>query len=329
MDPNLTLSHITHNTAVALLHQSIAYPSTTWPSPIGSARPPSQSSAEICLSAATEVATIARHFLAGTRILANHQFAFCLFVCGRMLLAHVAYYQVSLTGVFDVLVDSLREISNRWNGVAAASSSRSKASADRDTNLASKFASRLSEARELGPTTLDIRQAAYLDDDTHGVSGSEKMPKDARNPVTDSEHVGGFAASATTPQTGEMPYPMVWDEGGFPAPQMPASETSPDSISLAFPPLPQSFQAPSALQSRAPSPIVPADGPYQQHSLHVAGPSTLAGQLVPPAESGQTFQDFEDISSYIDGTLLPDRRVSVYSQLASVEKPQYPWHPKP
>lgn len=319
MDPNLTLAHITHNTAVALLHQSIAYPSTSWPSPTGSARLPSQSSAEICLSAATEVATIARHFLAGTRILASHQFAFCLFVCGRMLLAHVAYYQAPLAAVFDVLVDSLREISNRWNGGAAV------AETGRDTNLASKFASRLSEARESGTTTFDIRQAAYSEE-SHDVSGAGEMRMGARNRITGGKNDAGFAVSVTNPPAEEIPNPVVWEDGELPAPQMPASETSPDSISLAFPPLPQSFQAPSALQSQAPSPILTADGAYHHQSFLAGSPGMLTR---PPSRSRQTLQDFEDINSYIDSTFLPDQRISMYSQLGSMEKQQYPWHAKP
>lgn len=325
MDPNLTLAHITHNTAVVLLHQSIAYPSTNWPSPTGSARLPSQSSAEICLAAATEVATIARHFLAGSRFLANHQFAFCLFVCGRMLLAHGAYYQVPLTSVFDVLVDSLREVSNRWSGAAATSDPRAASFAARDTNLAAKFASRLSEARELGPTTFDIRKAAYSDD-SHGLGGADSVDRGAPNHVSD----GGFAVgSGATPPTAQMPNPMVWGDGDLSASQMPASEPSPDSISLAFPPLPQSFQAPSAMQSRAPSPMITAGGTYQQQSFLPVDPGMLAGPAVAPSGGGQAVQAFEDIYSYLDSTFLPDRRISMYSQLNSVEKQQYPWPAKP
>ena len=114
MDPNLTLAHITHNTAVGLLHQGIAYPSPEWQaSPI---RLPSVSSAETCMAAATEVAIIADKYLLDSTSLTNPQFAFCLFISGRMLLAHSLHYNTALPPEFNSLINSLMEISRRWNG---------------------------------------------------------------------------------------------------------------------------------------------------------------------------------------------------------------------
>ena len=130
MDPNLTLAHITHNTAVVLLHQGIAYPTAEWQSlPINL---PSAPSAKTCLSAAVEVSIIVAEFLRNSRCLTSPQFAFCLFICGRMLIVHSLYYTVPLSPCFDELIDSLKEMSNRWNGDQFLAGE----------NLASKFAHR-------------------------------------------------------------------------------------------------------------------------------------------------------------------------------------------
>lgn len=88
MDPNLTLAHITHNTSVILLHQGIAYPSMQWQS--SSIKLPSSSSADTCLSAAIEITTITQQYLIHNTGLTNPQFAFCLFVSGRVLLGSLA-----------------------------------------------------------------------------------------------------------------------------------------------------------------------------------------------------------------------------------------------
>lgn len=150
MDPNLTLAHITHNTAVGLLHQGIAYPSQQWQaSPI---RLPSVSSAETCMAAATEVAIIADKYLLDSTSLTNPQFAFCLFISGRMLLAHAMHYSLPLSPEFNSLTNSLMEISRRWNGPYA-----QPGSGNETENLASKFAARLVQARDQGPHSLDIR----------------------------------------------------------------------------------------------------------------------------------------------------------------------------
>lgn len=306
MDPNLTLAHITHNTAVVLLHQGIAYPPPEWQStPI---RLPTQSSAETCLAAAIEVATIAEHFLNNSGFLANHQFAFCLFVCGRMLLAHSSYLHVPLDSSFDSLVDSLKLISVRWSGRTVSARTGS-----RNIDLASKFASRLSEARDLGPTTFDIRQAAYSEDG-QGASGSGASKRGvARNGVM-STSANNFA----TP-SGDIPATVSWD-GGDTAVHLP-SETTPDSISLAFPPLPQAFQAPSASQTHDHSPMGSVNDFYGfQEAPHTADPLLLT-------EGSRGIQGFEDISSYLGSTFLPDQRISMYSQLGSVGR-QYPWHTK-
>lgn len=83
-DPNLTLAHLTHNTSMILLHQHIAYPPAGWGDIV---KLPSSCSAETCLSAAVETASICqkyfRHTVGG---IVNSQFCFCAFVAARILL---------------------------------------------------------------------------------------------------------------------------------------------------------------------------------------------------------------------------------------------------
>lgn len=95
MDPNLTLAHITHNTSVILLHQGIAYKAMQWQSL--SIKLPSSSSADTCLSAAIEITTITQQYLIHNTGLTNPQFAFCLFVSGRVLLGSSTLPPVILT----------------------------------------------------------------------------------------------------------------------------------------------------------------------------------------------------------------------------------------
>jgi hypothetical protein len=84
MDPNLTLAHMTHNTAVIQLHQAVAYPHPQWQAK--GIRLPSDTSAETCLAAAHEITTIAEQYLSQSFGITNPQFSFCLFIAGRVLL---------------------------------------------------------------------------------------------------------------------------------------------------------------------------------------------------------------------------------------------------
>jgi hypothetical protein len=85
MDPNLTLAHITHNTSMILLHQSIAYPHVKILDKLNSA---SSGSAETCQLAASETANIVQKYLQYTPFvgLVNAQFAFCAFISARVMI---------------------------------------------------------------------------------------------------------------------------------------------------------------------------------------------------------------------------------------------------
>ncbi|KAH7011153.1 fungal-specific transcription factor domain-containing protein [Ilyonectria destructans] len=219
LDPNLVLAHMTHNTAVVLLHQGLAYPSPEWQSvPV---RLPSASSAETCQAAAVEVATIAAQFLHSSGILTSPQFAFCLFVCGRMLLAHAGYYKSLLHSAFDSIVMSLEDIARRWNGNQSPATS----------NLASKFASRLVQAHLHGAKPVDLREEAFSEKQNAGISST--ATDGDLNPM----------GLRSLQGTGSPIDPMLQtrslnEDFSLNGPQI----ESPESITLAFPPLPVSFE---------------------------------------------------------------------------------------
>jgi hypothetical protein len=319
MDPNLTLAHITHNIAVVLLHQGIAYPSAEWQSvlPTIGVRLPSASSAETCLIAATEVVTIVERFLRDNpATLTSPQFAFCLFICGRMLLAHAAYYNISLPREFDVLLDSLWEISKRWK---------------LENNIAAKFASRLLRARQQG-ASLDIRQAVFSDDQATITDRSPELHRNSAETARQSRGMPGL-------RNDQPPLDFVQRNQSLPGPSYqqgtrsdyqdhssqsggqridlpgrfnsscnsnnnnmhPIDEESPDSISFAFPPLPLAFQAgqiASATQTALQSPAMqPAPYPVQDF-----------GNGMVPMDADA----FQDLNLFMEYTFPPDERVSMY-----------------
>ncbi|KAI8307066.1 Citrinin biosynthesis transcriptional activator ctnR [Colletotrichum sp. SAR11_59] len=295
MDPNLSLAHVTHNTAVVLLHQGIAYPLPEWQST--RIRLPSASSSETCLAAATEVAIIAEKFLQDSQHVVSPQFAFCLFICGRMFLAHSLYYSVTLPGGFDSLVGSLRTIAKRWNGPGDASE-----------NLASKFAGRLVQARQQGHGMLDIRQAVYSDD-RHETS-SPLSGNNVRTP-------GAVRLGAGRPNNGFSPKPDGAYVGGFGASGVDFDqEASPDSISMAFPPLPLAFHAqnpsrgPTAMPSPVPANLQPHLGAYDHYDMGVSNVHNGGPNMV---------GEFEDLNAYLDYSFLPNQRVSMFSGAAEKE----------
>lgn len=317
LDPNLTLAHITHNTAVGLLHQGIAYPSPEWQ--IGPIRLPLVSSAETCLAAATEVAIIAEKYLVDSKSPTNAQFAFCLFISGRMLLAHTLHYNIVLPGEFDSLIHSLMEISRRWNGPHVEPGSKGA------VNLASKFATRLIQARDQGPQSLDIRQSAYSEEQcqehnhmspkqqntsqTSFVSGPGHLYQHPKQILSHSE---SYIRTVGPPMNEDS---IVVDQ-----------EASPESISLAFPPLPSAFQPHnvSATQTVMPSPIPTHDqashqpsSVYKRSGEEELGFQTTTSYLdpcnIPYRESVNGTSGFEDLYSFFGSSFLPTERITMFS----------------
>ncbi|KAF5660924.1 hypothetical protein FDENT_13632 [Fusarium denticulatum] len=276
LDPNLVLAHIAHNTAVVLLHQGLAYPPAEWQSlPV---RLPSASSAETCQVAADEVATIAEQFLGHSNVLISPQFSFCLFVCGKMLLTHAAYYQSALTSSFDSVISSLEEISRRWNGEQPPARA----------NLASKFCSRLKKARIEGSGSVDIREAFAEKQDA--------IPS-SRNADVSFRNTGLHRMSTSTEVT--VPGTLDGDIG------INGTQTeSPESISLAFPPLPLSFQMGNATHDS----IFAAQAKAGNEMGEVVGTDmNMAGNCL----------DFYDLS---EQTFLPSERVKFNEYSSSRSK---------
>ena len=302
MDPNLTLAHITHNTAVGLLHQGIAYPSQEWQ--LNPIRLPSVSSAETCLAAATEVAIIAEKYLQGSISLTNPQFAFCLFISGRILLAHSLHYNVSLPLQFDSLTTSLMEISRRWNGPHARHGLESEID-----NLASKFASRLVQAQRKGPNTLDIRQPAYSEEQSeNGTTATlqRSVGSDVSNFRHTNSNEGIMSALANAPAHNS--------NGNMDATVMVDQEDSPDSISLAFPPLPLAFQphCASTSQTRIPSPMPN----HIQGNLFFGEQGESSFTSIYPGPNTMHYNagsSFDDLSSFFDYSFPPTQRISMFS----------------
>lgn len=285
MDPNLTLAHITHNTAVVLLHQGIAYPSQDWQSL--SIRLPSSSSAETCMAASVEVSIIAAEFLRNMPCLTNPQFAFCLFICGRMLLAHALYYDVSLPNEFGSLVRSLQVMARRWDGDYSTTRS----------NLASKFAMRLNHARQAGLQTLDIRQAAYSDNPASLADGITSASSDTYGGVQN----GSGTIGQPLGTFGEI-LPVAADQG-----------ETPDSITLAFPPLPLAFQAQPSSKNHT-TMTSPNLDRLDHGSFSPSKYSDLNGHMaLPPGMSIDGNVPLEDLASFLDCSFLPEQRVSAFS----------------
>lgn len=113
MDPNLTLAHITQNTAVIQLHQCIAFP----PASLQACHValPSASSAETCVSAACEIGTIAQEFLQQSSGIVHPQLAFCLFIAGRVLLVNASHFGTGVLPAFSNICTVLHEVGRRWD----------------------------------------------------------------------------------------------------------------------------------------------------------------------------------------------------------------------
>lgn len=171
MDPNLTTAHVTHNASMILLHQLIAYPPMHWGF---RSRLPSTCSAEACYCAGIEIATITGKYLnkspAGSPI--GTQYAFCVFIAARVLLAHWRYTPGNqLPPEFWSLMQSLEEMSRRWTAFSE------RAPGERD--LFTKYALRLKELYEMCATdeSYQINVMDYTNDINHhhghrGTAGS-------------------------------------------------------------------------------------------------------------------------------------------------------------
>ena len=79
---------MTHNAAIIVLHQRLAHPpskSKAWLSTLVSA-----ASREACVMAAIKIDRIARRYLDASAGVPPHQFMYCLYVAGQLLLGTFA-----------------------------------------------------------------------------------------------------------------------------------------------------------------------------------------------------------------------------------------------
>lgn len=251
------------------------------------------------MAAAIEVSTIAENYLRNSRFLASHQFAFCLFVCGRMLLANATYFQTPLASPsFDSLVFSLREMAARWDGWTTSSNSTGPSS----SNLASKFASRLQEARDLGSTTYDIRQAAYSDqNEAVALNKNDTAHYSEQQSHVDMDQ-GRFVQDSREAQIG-------WSPAQVSASGRTEGSAS-DNLTLAFPPLPQALQPQGQMQMHSKTTMpIPMDGTTTHNVSEMPSGSAQMGDELPLLD-----QDLDDIYTYLNGAFLPAQRISIYSQ---------------
>jgi hypothetical protein len=239
------------------------------------------------MAASVEVSIIAAEFLRNMQCLTNPQFAFCLFICGRMLLAHAFYYDISLPNEFDSLVHSLQVMARRWNGEDSTSRS----------NLASKFALRLNHARQSGLQTLDIRQAAYSDNP----SGLADETTNNSSETIGVLHDGSGAIEQPLGTFGEV-LPVAADQG-----------ETPDSITLAFPPLPLAFQAQPSSRNHTAMPSPNLDRLNHASFPHSKYSNPNGDMALPQGMSIDGNVPLEDLTSFLDYSFLPDQRVSAFS----------------
>lgn len=133
MDPNLTLAHITHNTSMILLHQSIAYPRAQILEKLELA---STASAETCQLAALETANIVQKYLQYTPFvgLVSPHFSFCTFISAHVILGelfqstaqaisntpstvHSNIHKKDIPDTYKILLSSLQQMSDRWTSM--------------------------------------------------------------------------------------------------------------------------------------------------------------------------------------------------------------------
>ncbi|WPG99112.1 Hypothetical protein R9X50_00192200 [Acrodontium crateriforme] len=232
MDPNLTLAHITHNTAVIQLHQNIAFPSPEWRT--CQVTLPSTSSLEACITAACEIGSIAQQFMQQNLGLTHPQLSICLFIAGRMLLVYSSSTGEALHPAFGVISTALSDTAQLWSTANGDYTS--------ENSLASRLSKRLSEAEKRSnhpgapferSADLDIRQPVYNEDtDTNRTTRVATNNVDAAQ-----EHVG--VANHAAGSAG------VFDDYH--------SRLSPESLSMAFPPMPAFFDQYTGMSLETPS----------------------------------------------------------------------------
>jgi hypothetical protein len=187
-------------------------------------------------------------------------------------------------------VELLEDIARRWAGVAIQTD-------DWTENLASRFRKRLHDARNhvtnqdqtrSESVTLDIRRPVYSEQTDQG--GCETQPQSPEHRNQNSE----------TTSDQQQNYLSEFDF------------YSPDSVSMAFPPLPSAFQQYGFLShSEFPQSMVQSNPNPEQFQIHTSYEMSANG---PPVSSSQPLNTFDfgrfhdlasDINPEIRGISLP------------------------
>ncbi len=198
------------------------------------------------------------------------------------MLAHAAFYSIEIHPSVDIIVRLLEDIACRWAGTAFNSGEAAE-------NLASRFGKRLRDARssitnqgkkDNDSVTLDIRQPVYSEQPDQ-VDG-ETRPTSPAQVMVDR------------------------DADMFSSQQQFVSEIgiySPDSISLAFPPLPNAFrQYGIQYQQHSPQDMVPVPNAQDHFSLNPNYEMVAQAQAVLPSHHLGNFDigSFNDMSGDIN-----------------------------
>jgi hypothetical protein len=198
-----------------------------------------------------------------------------------MLLAHARHYKTDFPYEFNTLINSLLEISRRWNGAKHVPKAEPE-------NLASKFAARLLHARDQGPAaaaeqpSLNLRAAVYSEKSSPDAGTSSQAQSQVQIP---SQDISGASSQHKSPP---MPNHYFGTTDLTTARNMTDVEQrtiKPSQISLAFPPLPPSFQ-PDDSSSTHTMGTTQQMGPLGYSPIELGGfrtQSTLSRTLASPA----------------------------------------------
>lgn len=222
LDPNLTACHISHNAAMILLHQHVAYPPTRWKDVV---KLPSSCSAETCHLAAVETSSIVQKYLRFMGGIVSSQFAFCAFIAARVLLIH---WHSSETHILDTeffsLLQSLKDMSDKWRGYytfeTAFSSASNQHGRGRSVDLAGRYAQQLEilharclndvtfSTTDLTDTLCDASLYDVIEKTAHTTSVISSDYADYRNPASNGQGYRRYSSGFEVYQKAGVPSPM-------------------------------------------------------------------------------------------------------------------------
>lgn len=293
MDPNLTLAHVTHNASMILLHQLIAFPPPEWAG-AGAANAgmlllPGACSAETCVAAATEIAAITTNYLRTTPVTlpVASQYAFCVYIAARALLAHWRSEYVGaeeeLRDEFWTLVRAEEEFSVRWSG----SSSRGGPEGGTSVlDMAGKYAAGLRElhARCLSDKGFRVNVAAYTTEIDYMTTTTTARARSSHGGGQQQQQQHTRWEQQRQSDTEPPRHERALDGGYQPLGQMHMSE--------------QPGTSPTVSSATAAGPgMVPPHGPDVMSMVDILGVS-------PQTLLDQEFMDLDRIISFDDGTMF-------------------------